>query len=108
MIHTFEHLDTTLAFYQVDSVGALSAYADGCLDVYVDGAYVAAVKIDMTKLFNRFILKEVLPLLKPLEAEYPAVKSGAKFSFTFHFEDKKGEFIPSEKTPRSGEVTYTW
>lgn len=109
LIHVFRNIGTTLDFYGVDNINALSQRVDGCLEVYVGGTYVATTTIDMTAIENGFIYKNVVPLLKGLADGHAEIQSGASFSFAFYFRDKNGEFISSKKSDLSEPTNrYTW
>lgn len=115
LLHVFQtingkdNLAPVKEFYGVTTTAELSQRMIAYLDIYVDGNYITKTAFDMNSLAGTFILRDVVPLLRPLQAQYPAVQSGANFSFSVHFEDREGKYIPSAKSPRSQETNkYVW
>lgn len=110
VLQMFENMLQPLRdFYGVSSTAELDNCAIAWLNVYVDGVYQGKGQLYFSQLGLIVYNSVVVNLLKELSATNDKIVSGASFSFSMHFEDKEGKYIPSKKTKISEtKNTYTW
>ena len=108
-------VDSLLAFFAVDSLAELDNKAKLGINVYIDGEYVDTAFVKFSLLFDNgsMILygNDVRDALKELSKTNAKVVSGANYSFSVSFWDKKEEYeyIPSKETKVSvSKNNYTW
>lgn len=95
-------------FYGKTSSGELDSLVNVWLNVYVDGEYQGKGQLNFSDLGHIVVNSKIVDVLKGLSAENDKIVSGANYSFSIHFEDKNGEYIPSKKTATSASKVYMW